>query len=456
MAVHKIKQGLDLPILGEPEQSVEAARQPGRVALVATDYHGMKPTMHVEVGDVVRRGQLLFEDKKTPGVRYTSPAGGKVVGIHRGAKRALQSVVIELDDDEKAGKAKSVDFEAFSGKDPKDLSGDDVRALLLESGLWTALRARPFDKVADPATTPSSVFVTAADSSPLAPSPGVVMAGYEEDFQRGLVALSKLTEGSVFICTDETLSLALPTGAQFKHEQFAGPHPSGTVGLHIHTLDPVNRSKTVWHVGYQDVLLIGKLFHTGELNVRRVVALAGPPVKKPRLLETRIGASVHDLADGEHDAPEARLISGCVFSGRACSGDVSGYLSRYSQQVSILAEDHEREFLGWLGAGFKKFSVLRTYFSSLIPNQKYAFTTTTHGSERAVVPVGMHEKVFPFDMLPSYILRAVAMGDVEHAEALGALELAEEDVALLSFVCASKNDYGALLRDVLTTIEKEG
>lgn len=456
MAVHKIKQGLDLPILGEPEQSVEAARRPGRVALVATDYHGMKPTMHVEVGDVVRRGQLLFEDKKTPGVRYTSPAGGKVVGIHRGAKRALQSVVIELGDDEKAGKAESVDFDAFSGKDPQDLSGDDVRALLLESGLWTAMRARPFDKVADPATTPSSVFVTAADSSPLAPDPKVVMAGHEEDFQRGLVALSKLTEGNVYICTDETLSLALPTGARFKHEQFAGPHPSGTAGFHIHTLDPVNRAKTVWHIDYQDVLLVGKLFLSGKLDVRRVVALAGPPVERPRLLETRIGASVDDLAEGEHSAADARIISGCVFTGRACSGEESGYLSRYSHHVSILTEDHEREFLGWLGAGFKKFSVLGTYLSSLIPNQKYAFTTTTHGSERAIVPVGMHEKVFPFDILPTYLLRALAVGDIEHAEALGALELAEDDVALLSFVCASKNDYGALLRDVLTTIEKEG
>lgn len=456
MAVHKIKQGLDLPITGEPEQTVETARQPSHVALMATDYHGMKPTMHVEVGTTVRRGQLLFEDKKTPGVRYTAPGGGKVVGVHRGAKRALQSVVIELDDDERAGRAQGVELQTFTGKDAGGLSREDVQALLLESGFWTALRTRPFDKVPEPGTVPSSIFVNAADSSPLAPSVAVVLAGHEDDFKRGLTALGKLTDGKVFVCTDESTRLDLPSGGPFQHEQFSGPHPSGTVGLHIHTLDPVNRAKTVWHLDYQDVAAIGKLFHTGEISVRRVVALSGPPVKNPRLLETRIGAQMSDLVTGEFEGADVRVISGSVLTGRAGEGEVHGYLSRYVHQVSVLEEDTEREFLGWLAPGGNKFSVLRAFISALSPNKKFDMTTTTNGSERAIVPIGMYEKVFPFDILPSYLLRAISVGDVEHAEALGALELAEEDVALCSFVCASKNDYGVLLRDVLNTIEKEG
>ncbi len=456
MAVHKIKQGLDLPIVGEPEQTVETARQPSRVALMAADYHGMKPTMHVEVGDQVRRGQLLFEDKKTPGVRYTSPAGGKVVAINRGAKRALESVVVELDDDEKAGRGASVEFKAFKGKDPAELSREDVKVLLIESGLWTALRQRPFDKVPAPEAVPHSLFVTATDSSPLAPRVAAVMEGHGEDFQRGLVALSKLTDGSVFVCTDESTSVQMPSGGPFRHERFSGPHPSGTVGYHIHTLDPVDRNKEVWHLGYQDVIAIGKLFHTGELSVRRVISLAGPPVKSPRLLETRLGASVDDLVEGEHSADEARVISGDVFSGRAAAGERLGYLGRYSNQISVLAEDREREFLGWLGPGGNKFSLVRAFTSTLMPSKKFAFTTTTHGSHRAIVPIGLYEKVFPFDILPTFLVRSLAVGDIEHAEALGALELAEEDMGLCSFVCPGKIDYGVHLRDVLTTIEKEG
>ncbi len=456
MAVHKIKQGLDLPIVGEPKQTVETARQPSRVAHVAADYHGMKPTMYVEVGDQVRRGQLLFEDKKTPGVHYTSLAAGKVVAINRGAKRALESVVVELNDDEKAGRGASIEFKAYQGKDPAELSRDDVKALLIESGFWTALRRRPFNKVPAPESVPRSIFVTAMDSSPLAPKANVVLEGHGEDFQRGLSALGRLTDGSVFVCTDESTSVQLPSAGSFQHERFSGPHPSGTVGFHIHTLDPVDRNKEVWHLGYQDVIAIGKLFHTGELSVRRVVSLAGPPVTSPRLLETRLGAAIDDLVAGEHSAAEARVISGDVLSGRSAMGDRLGYLGRYSNQISVLAEDREREFLGWLGPGGDKFSLVRAFTSALTPGKKFAFTTTTNGSHRAIVPIGLYEKVFPFDILPAFLARSLVVGDIEQAEALGALELAEEDMALCSFVCPGKIDYGVHLRDVLTTIEKEG
>ncbi len=456
MAVHKIKKGLRLPIDGEPEQTIDDARPPSHVALIAADYHGMKPTMQVNVGDDVRRGQLLFDDKKTPGVRYTALASGKVSAINRGARRALQSVVIELGDDERAGKAETVSFDAYTGKHPTELSGDQVQELLVESGLWTALRVRPFSKVADPATRPSSIFVTAIDSNPLAPDLSVILRGNEDPFQRGLTALSRLTEGKVYVCTAPGAGLSLQADGDIRVEEFAGPHPAGTPGLHIHTLDPVDGNKRVWYVGLQDVIAIGKLFHRGELDVSRVVSLAGPPVKRPRLLRTRLGATTESLTAGEINGDDVRLISGSVFSGRIAQGDLEGYLGRYHQQISVLAEGREREFLGWLAPGTDRFSLTRTFLSGFLPSKKLAFTTSTNGSDRAIVPIGLYEQVFPLDILPSFLLRALAMGDLEQAQALGALELDEEDVALLSFVCPSKSDYGVQLRDVLTTIEKEG
>lgn len=456
MAVHKIKKGLSLPIEGEPQQRIEDARPPGRVALIATDYHGMKPTMHVQVGDNVRRGQLLFEDKKTPGVRFTAIGGGKVVAINRGARRALQSVVIELDADERVSKAETVRFAADTSKHPAELSGDQVKELLLESGLWTALRGRPFSRVADPATRPSSIFVTAMDSHPLAPDAAAVLAGNEESFERGVVALSKLTEGNVYVCSAPGHKPPVPPVSRIRVEEFAGPHPAGTAGVHIHLLDPVDRKKRVWYVGLQDAVAMGKLFHRGELDVSRVVSLAGPPVANPRLLRTRLGASTDDLAKGETAEVETRLISGSVLSGRTAQGEVLGFLGRYHQQLSVLAEDREREFLGWMAPGSGKFSVTRSFLSGFLPGKKYPFTTSTNGSDRAIVPIGVYERVFPMDIMPSFLLRALAMGDLEQAEALGALELDEEDLALLSFVCPSKSDFGVHLRDVLTTIEKEG
>ncbi len=464
MAVHKIKKGLSLPIEGEPQQVIEDAPAPGRVALVAADYHGMKPTMHVKVGDGVRRGQLLFEDKKTPGVRYTAIAGGTVVAVHRGARRALQSVVIEPDDGERAGKADTVRFAADTGKHPAELTGDQVKELLLESGLWTALRARPFSRIADPAATPHSIFVTAVDTHPLAADPSVVLPGREDDFERGVAALLKLTEGKVYVCTAKGASWPVPKDARAEVEEFSGPHPAGTVGLHIHRLDPVDRNKVVWHLGYQDTMAIGKLFHRGELDVSRVVSLAGPAVTRRRLLRTRIGASTDDLARGETGdeasdggaTREVRLISGSVLSGRTAQGEIHGFLGRYDTQVSVLAEGREREFLGWLAPGASKYSTTRSFLSSLLPGKKYPFTTTTNGSDRAIVPIGLYERVFPIDILPSFLLRALTMGDLEQAEALGALELDEEDLALLTFVCPSKSEHGQNLRNVLTTIEKEG
>ena len=457
MSVHRSKKGLDLPILGEPARGIEDHDAPHRVALLGADYPGLRPTMHVKVGDEVRRGQLLMEGKKMPGVRFTSPGSGKVVAVHRGERRAFHSLVIELSSADRAGRvgaADQVSFASFTGRHPNTLGRDDVQSLLAESGQWTALRARPFGRVPDPATTPHSIFVTAMDTNPLAPHVEDVVEGRHRDFERGLIVLTKITDGPVYVCTADESSVPVPEPC--RREVFRGPHPAGTVGYHIHRLDPVDRNKVVWHVNYQDVLAIGALFDNGELDLERVVSLAGPAVTRPRQIRSRVGASLDDMVEGELAAGENRVISGSVLSGRKAMGDELGYLGRYHLQVSVIREGREREFLGWLAPGANKFSVKATFLSTFLPGKKFAFSTSTNGSPRAIVPIGSYEKVMPMDILPTFLLRALVMGDVERSARLGCLELEEEDLALCSFVCPGKTDYGVHLRDVLTTIEKEG
>ena len=412
--------------------------------------------MHVAEGDEVRLGQFLFEDKTVPGVRYTAPGDGRVVAINRGERRAFQSLVIDLSDADRAGRSEQVRVSSFTGHHPSALHGDAVRELLLESGLWTALRARPFSRVADPMARPRSIFVTAMDTDPLAPDVEVVIRGHEADLARGLAALARLTEGPVFLCTSDRFSLPIPAVEQVRHERFAGPHPAGTVGLHIHTLDPVGRTRLVWHIGYQDTLAIGRLFESGSIDVKRVVSLAGPSVTRPRLVQTRLGMATDELTAGELVDGDVRVVSGSVLSGRTAMGPVHGYLGRYHRQVSALPEWRRREFLGWAGAGLDKYSTIRSFLSRWRPGRRFAMTTAVNGSLRAIVPIGLYERVMPFDLPATFLLKALVTRDVERAEELGCLELDEEDLALCTFVCAGKNEYAPYLRELLTTIEKEG
>jgi len=460
MTVHRIKNGLNLPITGEPIQEIELAPPISSVALLAHDYQFMKPRMHAAVGDQVRRGQLLFEDRKTEGIRFTSPGAGTLVAINRGGRRAFQSMVIELSDGEREGRPADGDFETFEsfvGRDVSSLDPDQVRALLVESGQWVALRTRPFSKVPGPTETCHSIFVTAMDTSPLTADPEVVMAGRLDDFNRGLEALTRLTDGLVYLCCapGSTLGAARIDGVQV--ENFDGRHPAGLAGTHIHTLDPVSRDKTVWYVGYQDVAAIGSLFATGQIDVRRVVALGGPVVKRPRLLATRLGASTAPLVDGELEPGVNRVVSGSVLHGFPAAGEVFGYLGRYANQISCLAEDRERKFFGWFWPGFDRYSLSRAYGSALRGSSaRYDFTTTTQGAHRAMVPIGLFEKVMPLDIMPTFLLRALLMDDLERAEALGCLELDEEDLSLCAFVSPGKEDFGPALRRNLLEIWKEG
>ena len=444
----KIRRGLDLPLSGAPQQSIEDAVAVSQVAVIGADYVGMKPTMAVRVGDRVKLGQVLFSDKKTVGVHFTAPAAGVVSAINRGAQRVLESVVIDIDGDD------AVEFVTTAAGDIASLTAQQVAQNLQDSGLWAALRTRPFSKIPAIDSKPSSIFVTAIDTHPLAANPAPIIAAEQDAFAQGLQLLTKLTDGNVFVCAAADTQVPEVTGTQI--ERFSGVHPAGLASTHIHMLDPVSATKTVWAVGYQDVIAFAQLFATGKLPTERVIALAGPMVTKPRLLRTRLGASTVQLTAGETQQGEFenRVISGSALGGNTASG-TTAFLGRYNNQITVLEEGKKREFMGWATAGSNKYSLLNIYSSALNRAKKMALTTTTNGSQRAMVPVGVFEGLMPLDILPTQLLRSLVVGDIVNAQELGCLELDEADLALMTYACAGKYEYGAILRDVLTRIEKE-
>ena len=453
VSLHRIRRGLDLPLAGAPQQVIEAGPPCSQVALLGADAVGLKPSFLVQPGSRVRRGEALFEDKRLPGVRYTSPAAGTVTAVHRGDKRAFQSVVIQLEGDEAPDA--QVAFNSYTGAAPSALTAEAVRALLLESGLWTALRTRPYSHVPAPDSSPRALFITAIDTRPHAPKPEVVLADRLQDFHTGVACLAKLTAGPTYVCVAAGSPLTAPALPQVSTQAFEGPHPAGLPGTHIHFLSPVDLERTAWHIGYQDVAAIGHLFATGQLDVRRVISLAGPCVHKPRLLRTRLGAPTAALTRGELAPGVVRVISGSVLDGRTAAGDVHGYLGRFHHQISVVAEAQQREMFGWIMPGSDKFSIWGVVLGAFSSGKGLALNTTTNGGARAMVPIGSFERVMPLDLMPTFLLRALLMKNDERAEKLGCLELDEDDLALCTFVCPGKAEYGPLLRQALARIEKE-
>jgi Na+-transporting NADH:ubiquinone oxidoreductase subunit A len=442
----KIRRGLDVPITGRPRQEIDGAPAVHQVAVLGRDYVGLRPTLQVEEGDRVRLGQPLFGDKKNPDITITAPGAGVVRDVHRGARRVLQAVIIDLDGDAEER------FESYPANGLATLGRGAVVDNLTRSGLWTSFRTRPYSKVPPPDTVPHAIFVTAIDTNPLAPDPAVVIADAAEDFLHGLAVVSRLTEGKLFVCTAADAGIPVPDLPTLEVAEFEGPHPAGLAGTHIHFLAPVSAQRIVWTVNYQDVIAIGRLFTRGRIVPERVVSFAGPPVKDPRLVRLRMGGALEPLwRDGIADL-ECRVLSGPVLSGYRAAG-WGAYLGRYHVQVAVLPEGGRREFLGWITPGGHRFSVTNAYF---FRRRRFDLTTSQNGSPRAMVPIGSYERVMPLDILPTQLLRALIVGDTDVAQQLGCLELDEEDLALCSFVCPGKHDYGPILRDNLERIEKEG
>ena len=447
----KVKRGLDIPITGRPEQRIMPGATVQRVALLGQDYGTYKrlPTLLVSEGDRVRLGQPLVRGKQLTGVTTTAPGSGVIEHIERGARRFLQAITIRLEGDEE---------ETFNTWNESELSGlntSQVKENLLASGLWLALRTRPHSLVANPETEPFAIFVTAIDTNPLAADPAVVIGDAPAEFRNGLTVISKLTSGKVYVCKAPGAAVPTPQDTAISVQEFSGPHPAGLVGTHIHFLAPVDAQRTVWHLNYQDVIAIGRLFTSGRLSTERVIALGGPQVINPRLIRTRLGASLTDLVGKELRSGESRIISGSILSGRHAAGTVA-FLGRYHLQVSVLSEGRQRELLGWMAPGFSKYSASKVFMSGLLPGRQFSLTTSKNGSARAMVPTGAYERVMPLDILPTQLLRALVIKDTEAARALGCLELDEEDLSLCTFVDTGKYDFGPILRENLRQIMKEG
>lgn len=440
--MYKIKKGLNLPITGQAKGEVEQTNCQ-QVAVLGPDYLGMKPTMMVQVGDRVKRGQKLFEDKKNPGVFFTAPIAGTISAVQRGAKRMLLSVVIDRDEDQ------AIKFDV----DANSRSREQIVNALIESGLWTSLRTRPYSKIPTPDSEPNSIFVTAMDSNPLAINPEMVIAAEPEMFELGLSIVSQLTDGKTYLCKRAGSSINT-NNTQIETAEFDGPHPAGLVGTHIHLLDPVNANKTVWHLNYQDTIAIGRLFASGELDLTRTISIAGPAAKQPKFIKTIVGAAFSEILAEQQLDESIRVVNGSVFNGSFVQAETA-FLSKYSLQISLLEEGNKKEFIGWFVPGRNKFSVTRAFIGS-ITKKLQNFTTSSGGSPRSMVPIGVYEKVMPLDILPTLLLKALIIKDTDEAQRLGVLELDEEDLALCTFACPSKYEFGAILRENLEKIEKDG
>ncbi len=444
----KLKKGLTLPLKGRPDERIDAANEVTTVAVLGADYIGLKPTMLVSEGDVVKVGTPLFEDKKNPGVLVTSPAAGTVKAINRGGKRALISVEIKVDGDE------AEMFSTSAESDLAQLEIDKIRETLQKSGQWAGLRTRPYGRVPAVESSPHSIFVTAIDTNPLAVDPQVIISEDSAAFANGVTILSRFSV-PVYVCQSDSAQLPNLTSNNAQVARFSGPHPAGLASTHVHMIDPVDANKTVWTIGYQDVIAIGKLFVNGRLSVERNIAVAGPLVNSPRVFKSRLGANVSELIHGRTVEGKMRAISGSVFNGHNAYGQID-FLGRYDNQVSVIEENDDREFMGWVAPGSRKFSALNVFVSSFFRPKAFDITSSQNGSPRAIVPIGVFEQVMPLDILPTPLIKSLLVKDTDAAQQLGCLELVEEDLALCTFVDPGKHDFAPVLRSTLTQIEREG
>ena len=444
----KIKRGLNIKLVGEADKVFSDLPLPETFAIKPPDFIGVIPKLLVKQGDEVQSGTALFNDKNNETIKFCSPVSGEVIEIIRGEKRKILEVKILAD--------KEIDYVAFKKANPNDLSREDIIAALLNSGIWPFIRQRPFGIIANPNETPKSVFISAFDSSPLAPDNDFIMHGNDQDFQSGLDALQKLTDGKVHlnINADTTPSKVFTNSQGVEINKISGPHPAGNVGIQIHHIDPVNKGEAVWCLNPQDVLIVGRLFNQGKFDAARTVALTGAQIKNPKYYKTVVGSAVKNMiSEGGLKDGENRIISGNVLTGKQIPSN--GYLGFYDSQITVIPEGREHEFMGWLAPGFSKYSLSRTFFSWLTPNKKHDLNTNLHGEERPFVVTGEYEKVFPMDIYPVLLLKSILIEDIEMMENLGIYEVVEEDFALCEFVCTSKIESQGIIRRGLDIIQKE-
>lgn len=437
-----IRKGLDLPIGGSAEKCVTDRRDITTYAVKPTDFVGLTPKMMVAEGDAVKVGDALFCEKNDESIRFTSPVSGVVKAVVRGEKRRILEVIVESD-----GKSEASEHYEISD------NPENIKDAMLQCGLWTMLRQRPFGIVANPDDEPKAIFVSAFSSAPLAPDYDFIMQGREEYLKKGLETLTNLTKGIVHICFSpgQYLAQQLQTSnSKLQTHLVKGPHPAGNIGTQINHIDPINKGDVVWTMNLQDVAVLGELVSTGIYNPEKIIAVAGPNVEKPQYYRIKTGACLKDIKIKEH----SRVVSGDVLSGTQIAPD--DFVGAYNDLVSVIPEGDYYDFMGWLMPGFKKYSFSRTFLSGFLPKLlKWKFDTNTHGDVRPLVFTGNFERVFPFDIYPTQLIKACIIGDIELMENLGIYEVEPEDFALCEFVDVSKTDIQAIIRNALESLRKE-
>ena len=443
----KVKKGLNINLKGKAEKIFIKAKKAELFAIKPTDFHELFPKLTVAVGDKVKAGSPLFYDKYHPDIKFTSPVSGTVQAINRGERRRILEVVISPDE--------IIEYEKFVQDDPSALSREEVIQNLLNSGLWPVIRQRPYNLIADPTQIPKAIFISAFDTAPLAPDYDFLLKDLDREFQTGINALIKLSGGKVHLNLDSTYPpstvFAHAKGVQFN--KFKGPHPAGNIGTQIHFIDPINKGEVVWVVSPQDVVTIGRLFQKGQYDASRTVAVTGSEIINPRYYKTIAGSCILSLTEGNVCEGNLRYISGNVLTGTKVSP--KGFLGYYDSQITVIPEGDHHEFFGWFSPGFNKFSISHSFMSWLMPRKEYRIDSNFHGGKRALMITGSFEKVFPMDIYPMQLIKAIIIEDIDLMEKLGIYEVVEEDFALCEFIDTSKTDIQAIVRKGLDLIYKE-
>ncbi len=443
--VIRLKKGLNIKLKGSAEKVLEKLPVPATVALKPTDFPGLTPKLSVKADAEVKAGDALFYDKYHPEIVFTAPYGGKVVSINRGERRKILEVVIET--------SKESGSVSFKKADPNSLKGEEVKEQILKSGLWPFIKKRPYGVIASPDQKPRAIYISTFDTAPLAPDYNFVLDGQMETFQTGVNALAKLTEGKVFLGVNDGSAFAGVKNVEIN--AFQGPHPAGNVGIQIANTHPLNKGEVVWTINVQDVVMIGRLFEKGALDMTRIVALTGSEVNAPKYYQTVVGCPVaaitgKNLISADYNQ---RIIGGNVLTGTKLKSQ--NYLGLYDSQITVIPEGDEYEFVGWADPGFGKFSASKTFFGKLFPKKEYTMNANIHGGERAFVMSGQYESLVPIDILPVHLLKAVLVNDIDKMEQLGIYEVIEEDLALCEFACTSKIEVQKILREGINTMIKE-
>ncbi len=439
----KLCKGLDIRLQGEAAKVVVDAQHAAEYAVSPLDFEGITPKMLVKVGDTVEAGSPLFFDKKRPEILFTSPVSGTVTAVNRGEKRKILSVVVAAD--------KEIAYKHFSSLDLRKASREQIIELLLESGLWTMFVQRPYGVVASPSDKPKAIFVSAFDSAPLATDYDFALADQQQPLQKGFDVLRRLTDGKVHLSYNACGQKPQVEGVEL--HAFKGKHPAGNVGVQIHHIDPINKGEKVWTLNIQDVVILGRLFLTGKVDMSRVIAVAGSCVAEPKYYRVLAGASVASLLDGKLSNEHCRVISGNVLTGRNVG--MEGFLGVNANMLTVIPEGDNYELLGWIMPRFKKFSVSRAYLSWLMPWRKYNLDTNLNGGERAFVMNDLYDKYLPMDIYPVHLVKACIANDLDKMENLGIYEVIEEDLALCEFVCPSKIEMQQILRNGINLMMKE-